>query len=79
MCVLVLVCVCGNLISQILQGRQIYIILSHFPGAPSQTQKNGGNSVTLATDGAYVQREAADGGGKAGDGGKKLTQVHTVL
>lgn len=30
----------------------------------SQTQKNGGNSVTLATNSAYVQREAADGGGR---------------
>ena len=63
------VCVCacmcsGNLISQTLQGRQIYIILSHFSPCSSQTQKNGGNSVTLATNSAYVQRGAADGGGR---------------
>ena len=61
----VCVCVCsGNLISQTLQGRQIYIILSHFSLCSSQTQKNGGNSVTLATNSAYVQRGAADGGGR---------------
>lgn len=58
------VCMCGeNTISSILQGRQIYIILS-FSWCSSQTQKNGGNLVTLATGRAYVLRKAADGGGK---------------
>lgn len=56
------VCMCGeNTISSILQGRQIYIILS-FSLRSSQTQKNGGNLVTLATGRAYVLRKAADGG-----------------
>ena len=82
------VCVCsGNLISQTLQGRQIYIILSHFSLCSSQTQKNGGNSVTLATNSAYVQRGAADGGGRREEeererqrwGVERLIQVHSVL
>lgn len=58
---------CGeNTISSILQGRQIYIILS-FCSCSSQTQKNGGNLVTLATGRAYVLRKAADGGGGEGE------------
>lgn len=36
----VCMCVC-NLISQTLQGRQIYIILSHFPSAPHKPRKMG--------------------------------------
>lgn len=62
------VCMCGqNTISSILQGRQIYIIFS-FSSCSSQTQKNGGNLVTLATGRAYVLRKAADGGGRRGKG-----------
>lgn len=62
-----IVCVCVyscNLISQTLEGGPIYIILFSFSLCSSQTQKNGGNSVTLATNSAYVLREAADGGGR---------------
>ncbi len=53
----------GNLISQTLQGTNLHYSFS-FSLRSSQTQKNGGNSVTLATNSAYVQREAADGGGR---------------
>lgn len=31
----------SNLVSQTLQGRQIYVILSHFPSAPHKPRKMG--------------------------------------
>lgn len=53
------------------EGRQIYVILSHFPPCSSQTQKNGGNSVTVATKCAYVHRQAADGEGRRDREGRR--------
>lgn len=54
----------GNLISQTLRGETNLRYSFSFSLCSSQTQKNGDNSVTLATNSAYVQREAADGGGR---------------
>lgn len=60
-------CVVKTRLAPSYRGGKIYIILS-FCSCSSQTQKNGGNLVTLATGRAYVLRKAADGGGRRGKG-----------
>lgn len=80
----VFVCVRVTWLARPYRGDTSTLFFLIFPLLLTNPEKNGGNSVTLATNSAYVLREAADGGGKEKERRvwgvkKKLVQVHTVL